>query len=194
MATIADVQALPATDAAKIVVGTQLLFRGVSNVVLQVVEGQKHFAIGQIYTVEEVKNLLGLGHIVKVQGVDGFHFTNLFADVPAGFTLDTAPAETQDQVLDVVHDVEADAEKTDAGQTAEAVVPEVVQAADAAATVVPVVEQAATAVIDAAPAVIQAADAVASATAATAEVVQAAETAAPAVEAAVTAATDEVKS
>lgn len=203
MTTIAEIQALPATDASKLVAGTKIVFRGVSNVVLQVIEGQKSFALGQVYTVETVHNLLGLGHIVKVEGVSGFHFTNLFADIPADFVAPT-PVETADVVVDAVKTAETDAENSDAGQKVEAVVTDATTTAEAAVTaatvVAPVVTEAVTAVADAVPAVeaattdpVAAVAAVATATTDVAAAVTAVEEAAPAVEADVTATVDAAK-
>lgn len=203
MTTIVEVQALPETNASKLAVGDSLVFRGVSNVLLQVVEGQKHFAIGQVYKVESVHNLLGLGHIIKVEGVDGFHFANLFADVPADFVA-PVPQETADVELDAVKSVVADVAASDAGQKVEAVATAaqktVTDTVAAAETVAPVVTEAVAAVVAAAPAVeaattspIAAVEAVATATTEVAAAVTAVEEVAPAVEADVAATVDAAK-
>lgn len=203
MTTIAEIQALPATDASKLVAGSKVVFRGVSNVLLQVIEGQKSFALGQVYTVETVHNLLGLGHIVKVEGVSGFHFTNLFADLPADFVAPT-PVETADVVVDAVKTVETNVENSDVGKKAETVVTNatktVEDVATAATTVAPVVAEAVVAVTNAAPVVeaattspVAAIEAVATATTAVEAAVTAVEQAAPAVEADVQATVDATK-
>lgn len=203
MTTIAEIQALPATDASKLVAGSKVVFRGVSNVLLQVIEGQKSFALGQVYTVETVHNLLGLGHIVKVEGVSGFHFSNLFADVPADFVAPT-PVETADVVVDAVKTAETEVVNSDAGQKVDAVVTAATTTVEdtvtAATTIAPVVTEAVTAVIDAVPAVeaattspIEAITAVATATTDVAAAVTAVEQVAPAVEADVQATVDAAK-
>jgi hypothetical protein len=197
MTTIAEIQALPATDASKLAAGSKIVFRGVSNVVLQVIEGQKSFALGQVYTVETVHNLLGLGHIVKVEGVAGFHFSNLFADLPADFVAPVA-VETADVVVDAVKTAETDVANSDAGQKVETVVADATTtteaAVTAAVTVAPEVTAAVTAVAEAVPAVeaattspVAAVEAVATATTAVETAVTAVEDAAPAVEADATA-------
>lgn len=191
MTTIAEVKALPEVNVQKLAVGNKVVFRGVSNVLLQIIEGQKSFAIGQVYTIEAFHNLLGLGHIIKVEGVSGFHFANLFADVPADFVAPT-PEETADVVVDAVKTVESDVANAPVVQDATKAVEDTVTAAT---TVAPAVVEAVTAVADAAPAVeaattnpVAAVEAVATATTEVAAAVTAVEQAAPAVEADVQAA------
>lgn len=146
--TIDQVKALPETIVSALTKGAKVVFRGVSNAFLQVIEGQKHFTIGAIYTVDNVINLFGLGHILKVTEVEGYHPANLFADVPVGYTEITAT--TADPVVEVVDAVKTAVETAPVVQTVEAVV----------ADVKPAVE----AVVDAAPAVIAAVEAVAAVT------------------------------
>lgn len=139
MATIAEVEAFAEVNVLTLKAGDSVVFRGVTNQLLKLLESRSKFVIGQLYTVESVINLLGMGHIISIEDHFGFHSPSMFANIPDGYVAPTPVAETKVEIVE-------DAVIAIAETVAEAVpvVSEVVAAVAVVETVVQIVEEAKT--------------------------------------------------